>query len=751
VSRKDNILARLDIRAFFEGELGELKKKGARWFALCPFHADTDPSLSVDLDKGLWHCFGCEAGGDVFSFYMLKHGVDFKEALEALGERTGIRGQGSGVRQEKHYISLTLEQFSRDKQLPVEFLHKHEVRDFTDEYGTTKVRFPYFDGKKKLKAMRLRYGGRARDEVKFLWRKGDKALLYGLWRLAEFKKGGWLLLVEGESDTLTGWYHGLPLLGIPGKENYATMRHRGLQDFAEVYLWQEPDATQLGAKAAAIFPGIKIIQAPQAYKDLSEAHLAGQDLAALIERLKKGARPPPPPPPQVSGGFSWSDLGNARRLAAAHGRDLRYCFKNKKWYCWTGTHWAMDFSGEAERRAKLAVAGIYEEASQEKDPDRRKALAQFALRSENQQRLLGLLRLAQSEPGIPVLPQELDANAWLLNCANGTLDLSTGDLREHRREDLITCLAPVAYEPEAECEAWEKFIYQIHRHNVNVVLFMQQALGYALTGSTREQCLFIFWGSGANGKSTLLNMVREVMGDYARHTPTETLLAKTRGGEIPTDVARLDGPRLVTASEVDRGRRLAESLVKELTGRDTVSARFLYGEYFDFVPQFKLFLSTNNKPVIRGVDDAIWRRIMFVQFPVQIPEAERDRDLPDKLRLEAPGILAWMVRGCQDWLQYGLTVPEEVLGATEAYRAEMDVLAGFLKDCCVTGAEYEASAKELYEAYIEWAESGGVPEKQRLKHRSFGIMLGERGFQPARGGGGRRLWRGLGLRDDELS
>jgi len=281
------------------------------------------------------------------------------------------------------------------------------------------------------------------------------------------------------------------------------------------------------------------------------------------------------------------------------------------------------------------VASLYQEAARREDQEERKRLGHFALMSENVNRVAAMIRLAQSEAGIPVQPEELDADPWLLNCDNGVIDLRTGALLPHRREYLMTCLAPVKYDPEAGSDLWEKFLWRIFNRNLNLYEFMQRALGYALTGDTREQCFFILWGSGANGKSTLLNTVREIMGTYARHTPTETLLARNKGSEIPTDVARLDGPRFVTASEVDRGQRLAESLVKALTGRDTVAARFLYGEYFDFVPQFKLFLSTNNKPVIRGVDNAIWRRIMFIPFVVQIPEEEQDKELPEKLK--APG------------------------------------------------------------------------------------------------------------------
>lgn len=755
---KDEVLTRLDFRSYYEGELGQLGRKGNRWFALCPFHADTHPSLSVDLETGLWKCFGCGASGDIFGFHMQKYKSDFREALKALGLRSGApENTESAKSKDKKFISLTLTEFSRAKKLPAEFLAKEGVREYHTQYGTTCILFPYLDGKKKLFCTRQRYGGKAKDEVKFLWPKGTKVCLYGLWRLREFRDQGWLLIVEGESDSLTAWYHGIPAVGMPGKENCATLRHRSLAGFQEIYLWEEPDAAvrppgQPGMKlfrekVAEIIPQVRVIRAPAGYKDISEAHIAGVELGSWLEELKWGAElvEPPEPPPLVSGEFSLSDLGNARRLVARHGRDLLYSYKAKKWLVWNGRFWEWDYSGEVERRAKQSVAQTYEEAGRIGEEERRQVLAKFALRSEAKERITAMIKLAQSEPGIPVQPEELDAHEWLLNCSNGTVDLRTGELGLHRREDKITCMVQTPYKPEADVELWERFLYRIQDNNVEKIFFLQQALGYTLTGNTREECLFIFWGGGANGKSTLIETISHILGAYALNTPVETLLQKTKSGDIPSDVARLAGPRLVTASETDRGRRLAESLIKALTGRDTVTARYLYGEFFDFVPQFKLFLSTNHKPVIRGVDDAIWRRIHFIDFPVQIPEAERDKELRNKLIGEAAGILAWMVRGCLDWYKHGLLIPKDVRQATLAYRSEMDVLQDFLEDKCMIAAGAQVPAGELYEAYCSWAEENGIKEKERLKQRTFGLAMSERGFQPYKSTKGVRLRLGVGL------
>lgn len=437
-----------------------------------------------------------------------------------------------------------------------------------------------------------------------------------------------------------------------------------------------------------------------------------------------------------------TDYGNAERLVDHHGHSLRYCHAWKQWLWWDGRRWQADATAAVERCAKDTVRRIYTEAAAVTGDDDaaqelRKSLSKWAASSESAGRIRAMIDLAASEPGIPVTPDELDADPWLLNCQNGVLDLRTGELRPHDRALLLTKLAPVVYDPTATAPTWDAFLSRIMGSNPALIAFLRRAVGYSLTGDVSERVLFLLHGTGANGKSTLLEIIRALMGDYATRTPTETLMLQ-RGDSGPrNDIARLKGARFVSASESDDGRRLAESLVKDLTGGDTITARYLYSELFEYRPEFKLFLATNHKPEIRGTDPAIWDRLRLVPFGVRIPEGERDRHLAAKLRAELPGILAWAVRGCREWQAHGLQSPAEVTRATAQYRADMDDLAGWLAECCTVAPDATAYAQAAVESFNAYT-------GQRITPKRLARALTERGFTSTRTMAGVR-WQGFGL------
>lgn len=436
--------------------------------------------------------------------------------------------------------------------------------------------------------------------------------------------------------------------------------------------------------------------------------------------------------------FNLTDLGNAGRLVADHGDDLRYCYPWGVWLIWDDRRWAVDETGEIHRRAKRTVAGIYREAS-EAEEKRREELAKHAMRSEAENRIQAMISLAKSE--VPVMPQDLDASPWLLNTTNGTVNLKTGELQDHRREDLITKIAPVEYDPQASAPTWASTLERV-LPSTAVRAFFKKLCGYAISGDVSEHVLPVLYGTGANGKSTILNALLEAAGEYGMQAAPDLLIAK-RGGH-PTEVADLFGMRLVASIEVEDGRRLAEALVKSLTGGDKVRARRMRENFWEFDPTHTAFLCTNHKPEVRGTDNAIWRRIRLIPFTETIPPAEQDKKLPTRLRNELPGILAWAVEGCLEWQQEGLTAPDEVRRATGAYRSEMDVIGAFLRDECEIGRGYKATLKAVYERYEEWCEEGG--ERAETK-RKFNARLTERGQLDDRrsGPGGLREWHGLKL------
>jgi putative DNA primase/helicase len=439
-----------------------------------------------------------------------------------------------------------------------------------------------------------------------------------------------------------------------------------------------------------------------------------------------------------------TDQGNAQRLVARHGQDLRYCHAWACWLVWTGKRWRRDGDGEVMRRAKETVAAILQEAQTLPEGDERRALLKHAVRSESEARLKAMIALAQSEPGIPVAPEDLDADPLLLCCPNGTLDLRTGTLRPHRREDLLTRVVSAPFDPDARAPRWDAFLQRVLAGDTALIGYLQQAAGYSLTGLTGEETLFFLHGSGRNGKSRFLGALRHVLGEYGRTTRPETVMARERSC-IPNDIAALAGARMVITTEIEDGTRIAESLIKQLTGGDTVSARFLHAEFFEFLPQFKLWLAANHRPRIHGTDHAIWERIQVIPFTVTIPPEERDRDLATKLDAEKAGILRWMVEGCLAWQREGLSPPAVVQQATGSYRQEMDVLAGFLEDRCVRTDGGSVLAAQLYAACQDWCAANG---ERPWTQRTLGMKLRERGFESGRTPGGHaRIWHGLGLRE----
>jgi len=439
-----------------------------------------------------------------------------------------------------------------------------------------------------------------------------------------------------------------------------------------------------------------------------------------------------------------TDLGNAERLVEHFGNVIRHV-PEWGWLVWDGKRWARD-PGKHRilRLAEETVRRIYPEANEAPNQDERTKLAKWAVTSENHQRVKAMVELAA--PMVLAKSEEFDADPFLLNCANGVVDLRTGELLPHTPEMRITKLAPVAYNPGADCPKWKKFLNDIFLNNQELISFVQRALGYSLTADVREDVFFVCWGLGRNGKSTLLGTVQRVLGDYAREVAPDVLLKRSEKGDAhPTGVADLVGVRFATARETEEGRHLATALVKAMTGRDRLKARFMRQDYFEFEPTHKLWLATNHKPIINDTTVSIWSRILLIPFRVFFGPEQCDKTLPEKLWEEREGILAWLVQGCLAWQREGLKPPKVVLEAVKEYQSEMDVLQRWLEECCVCDPKAETLFKELYESYETWCKDS---DESPISKRAFRGKLIEKGFEVVVLPGNKRGCKGLRLKDE---
>jgi putative DNA primase/helicase len=710
----------------FVKHLERATRSGAGYLARCPAHDDGRPSLSVGTgDKGgiILKCFaGCTNDAIVARLGL---------SMTDLAPENGARRNGEAN------VTATY--------------------DYHDEKGNVRFQVQRMVPTKK-------------DEKRFRQRRPDG-------------RGGWEYKAPLESDRvlyqlpdlLTAKSEGKAIFYVEGEKDVDNLRAIGLRATthaggsqarlfpqyaealrgAEVIVTPDQDApgAQLRDRLASLLAGVaravRVMNVPAPHKDVSDWIQKGgatkADVIALATAAAILQAPALPAPATISEHrseeeeeqleFRHDDLGNAQRLVDRHGKNFRARAGTRDlvFMVWDDHRWIDDVTGAVERMAKEVAASLHlEAAARIARGENTDGIAKNAKRLGLEGPLKAMQRLARSEPGVVVRAEDLDAHPWLLNLKNGTLDLRSAELMPHDRSNLLTKVVPVDYDAGAECPLWLAFLQRIMDGNDSLIQYLQMTVGYALTGSTAEQCLFFLYGTGANGKTTFLETLRAIAGDYSTNADFSTFSESMRNDGPRNDIARLAGARVVTAVEAGEGRRLNEPLIKSLTGSDKVTARRLYEEGFEFRPQFKLFLAANHKPVIRGTDEGIWRRVRLIPFTVHIPDEEQDKSLQAKLLGELPGILAWAVQGCQLWLERGgLGSPIEVMLATSEYRQEMDLIGAFLDECCEFGMHLSTPAAELYAGYRRWCERSG---ERVMSQRAFGLRITERGFSVVKSG-----------------
>ncbi len=479
------------------------------------------------------------------------------------------------------------------------------------------------------------------------------------------------------------------------------------------------------------------------------------------------------PSPEDAATHEFTDLRNAERLVEEHGADLRYVTAWKKSAAWRGSRWTVeDDDGEMMCRAKDVVRRMLADARKAVQATTRavleatekhgkdspqatragcalgtaKAAHAWAVRSQSSKALSAMISLAKTDPAIRITHDALDANPMVLNCPNGTINLASGELRPHRRQDLCTKMTAAPFDPDARSELWDRVLLESMDGDAELVAYFQRAAGYSCTGRTSEEKLFTVIGPTRGGKSTIVESLRAALGSYAMTAPIEAFLQQKNTGGATPDIARLAGARLVVSIEVEKGRRLAQGLVKSVTGGDVVPARFLYSETFEFKPTLKLWIVANDAPTVSDDDAAMWARIHRVPFPCTVPPEKRDPAVKATLldvSCSGAAVLAWMVAGCVQWQAKGLGTCAAVERATSDYRKESDPLRDFIGEACTLNPDVRVSRKELREAYEEWAgEAGGrfaLDGREFTKRVRLVPGVGEAIVK------GARFWTGLAL------
>ncbi len=703
---------------------------------------------------------------------------DFRKSRREMLERAGVQSHAASVPTGKQFDTRSLEERGLNAEARAHFQISGALGT-SDAWGEYR-QFPTFhpDGTPARSRRKFRDPARQTNRqrpAKTIWDTATKDKgqppAYGLnWIEARET----VYLVNSELAVWLFWQEGQRAI-CPLGEARSAASFRGMLQIAkdrgapQIVVMLDNDDTGQNATARAIAAahavGLPVAakQWPTGINDASDfweaCHAEGRDFRAALEflteaapqpkaRTTQSATAPQQTTPASAGDFPLDEIGNGQRFAAKHGEDIRFCSVRDQWLInWFG-RWQPDEIGIADQRAKQIGRDVATEAASEADDDKRARLLKHALTLTKRATRETMLKDAASEPGMMVTPEQFDTNPHLFNCANITLDLQTHEAHKHDPRHLLTHQSPVVFDANAQYPTWRACMARWIPDEATRD-FVQDAAGVSLSGQVFDEFFIFLYGDGDNGKSTFLRVLEWLLGTYSHKTQAETIMTARdqRKSNAPApELLALKGARLVTVHEIDSKHQLNAALIKDLTGRDRITARGLFEKReTTFEPQFTLWMFGNSKPRISDTSGGMWRRPRLINFGQPIPAHERDPQLADKLRAELPGILNWALEGLRRVQKRGLIVPDAVLAATADYRAEQDPFAGFLADCCITGPHCTAGAGELWGAWCDWCRENGEREGTQ---RAFGSELTRRKFETYRGSTGRR-WRGIGLKVPE--
>ena len=732
---KQEVLIHLDLSTLIKELRPSGSTSGHEYLCLCPFHDDHNPSLSVNIQSGLFNCYACGAKGSIFDLYGQIYGLDFRGSIKALAERVGL---------------------TTDACKPKE-VDRHDYQDASGNLLYQRVRIePGDDGRSKKY---LTY-----DPATGKWKRPCDPLLYCL---PEVMGASTVIICEGErkADVVRSWGFVGTCFDSGANSNITPAMIEALTG-KEIVILPDNDGSGIIYRDKIIkaiqgkASSIKVVELPGLPEkgDIVDwVQTPGNDKALLLEQILQMSEHEPEShnvslvnSNAISGCVACAtpDLLTDQRIKyyfSYNYKDIVRYVPGIGWHFWDGKRWCTDMPGGLfpliDKMQRYLLAEADHITSEKERIERKKALIGL----ESHHRQVTVIQACQQVPDLITYADQLDHDLMLLNCQNGTIDLTTGSLKLHDPKDLVTRIVNIEYDPSATCPTFMKFITWAMCDDMDTVSYLRQFFGYSLTGKTTEQILNFWYGTGGNGKTTLMNVAQWLLCDYATTADTSLIMKSNSGGNDGNRLAMLAslrGARLVTLSEVNDGEKVDEAAIKSFTGGDIITCRKLYHDFFSYTPQSKLVGFGNYKPHFRGTDNGIWRRIHLVPFDAAITDDTKDPSLPEKLRAELPGILAWAVRGCLEWQQTGLVPSQKMIDAVREYRQAEDIFQSWLNECCTLNECDRTSASILIDSFKKY--SGW----RSMSDRKFSEMLKEKGFEKKHSNG--VYWLGISLDSEQV-